>query len=370
MQALEEPLARELARLGGENISTFNRAVSCTGDLELLYRINLYSQCALRVLIPLKSFDLQGPDDLYSTGKTIHWEDWFDLHQTFAIYASGSHPRIQHTGFAALKLKDAIADRYRQKTGRRPDVDTDDPDIRIELQISQKKGRILIDSSGDSLHQRVYKKRTGTAPINEVLAAGLLDLMDWSPDQGLMVPMCGSGTFGIEAAFRASGRSPQTCRSHFSLRNWKNFSQKMWRSLREGNSPNPEPEIPPIQCSDSDRKMVQATRMNTRRAGLDDWLSVQKNDFFDLKPTAKNGCIILNPPYDERMEQEDIDSLYKSMSDKLKQDFPAWRAGIISANTDALKAFALKPEKSWDVYNGKLPCVFQTYELYEGSKED
>ncbi len=368
MQGLEEALAAEMKELGLNKIQVHKRAVSGDGFLNHIYRLNMCLQTGIRVLLPLAEFKLYNPDNLYYAGLDIPWEDYFTLDDTFAIYAKGRHHKINHSGYAGLRIKDAIADRFRRKFRKRPNVDTDNPDIRIELQFNNRNARILLDASGDSLHKRGYKVEQGRAPISEVLGAGLLHILGWKDNAALLDPMAGSGTFSVEAAIKASNSMPQFYRKDFTCRNWRNYKKRKWQNERDRGIRLRSNCKCPIYCSDRNSENVAMARANARKAGVSKWIDFNTTDFFNLEPPESRGFMILNPPYGERLPQRDIPAFYKELSDKLKKDFAGWRVGLLSGSEEGTKAFALRPSKSVDVRNGDIDCKFQVFDLYEGSK--
>ncbi len=360
---LEDALATEMRKLGITNIKTHTRAVSGEGELYHIYRLNMALQTGIRVMVPVSDFPLRNPDNLYYAALDIPWEEYFDPDQTFAVYANGRHPMINHTGFAGLKIKDGIVDRFRRKFKKRPDVNTENPDIRIELQFNNKNGRIMVDSSGDSLHKRGYKEEHGEAPLSEVLAAGLLHMLGWNDNMALLDPMCGSGTFSTEAGLKATRSLAQFHRSEFACRNWKNYTKKMWQDERNhGMRLRKEPRYP-IYTSDKDGGSVAIARINAKKAGVFDNLTFRLIDFFDMLPPEKRGYIILNPPYGERLHLNDIPKFYKDLSLKLQKDFKGWRVGLLSGSQEGLKAFGMRPDRSYDVMNGDIASKFEVFDL-------
>lgn len=363
LQGLEEALAAEMRSLGIRKVTLFKRAVGGEGTLRDVYRLNLSLQTGIRVLVPLSDFPLRVADNLYYAGLDVPWEDYFSPNDTFAVYANGHHHKINHSGFAALKLKDGIVDRFRRKFKRRPDVDTDNPDIRIELQFNNRSARIMIDSTGDSLHKRGYKEEQGEAPVSEVLAAGLLYMMGWRDRIALLDPMCGSGTFSTEAALKATNSLAQFHRGEFTCRNWKSYKKRDWQKERDHGMKVRKKAPSKIYCSDKVAENVAMARVNARKAGVVEWIDFNVVDFFHISPPKTRGHIILNPPYGERISQHDIKGFYREIAHKLKKDFKGWRAGILSGSDEGLKSLGMRAAHSYDVLNGDIPCQFQVIDI-------
>lgn len=372
LHGLEEVLAQEIRDLGGENVQLLKRAVSFEGNKRLLYRANLELRTALRVLVHMKDFIAKSPEELYKKIKRIDWLDYLDVDKTFAIDATASSSIFRHSKYAALKTKDAIADYFRQKTGRRPDVHVDYPNLRINIHINEDKCSLSLDSSGDSLHKRGYRANTLDAPINEVLAAGMILLSGWRGDSTFIDPMCGSGTLLIEAALIANNIPPQLHRKEtLGFTRWKNYDAKLWAAVIEQAKANMQPQQCQILGYDKDRRAVRITEQNIFSAYLDSsHIQVARSTFEKLEPPPPPGVVIMNPPYDERLEQEEVDEFYKMIGDVLKQRFAGYEAWIISSNMEAMKFVGLRPSQKVTLYNGALECKFQGYEMYEGSKEN
>ncbi len=372
LHGLEEVLAQEIRDLGGADVQLLKRAVSFEGDKRLLYRANLELHTALRVLVHMKDFIAKTPEELYKKIRRIEWLDYLDVDQTFAIDATATSGIFRHSKYAALKVKDAVADYFRQKTGRRPDVNVDYPHLRINLHINEDKCSLSLDSSGDSLHKRGYRANTLEAPLNEVLAAGMILLSGWRGDSTFVDPMCGSGTLLIEAALIANNIPPQLHRKEtFGFTRWNNYDAKLWADVIEQAKANIHPQQCEIVGFDKDRRAVRITEQNIFSAYLDSsHIKVARSAFEKLEPPPPPGVILMNPPYDERLEQQEIDEFYKMIGDVLKQQFAGYEAWIISSNMEAMKFIGLRPSRRITLYNGALECKFQGYEMYEGSKEN
>jgi putative N6-adenine-specific DNA methylase len=369
MFGLEEVLAQELKNLGAENIELFNRAVGFEGNLTLLYQANLCLHTALRILVPIHTFSLKSEQDLYQNIKKIAWEEYLNPSDTLAINCVLNSPLFNHSKFLEQRAKDAIVDRFREKFGRRPSVDLENPTLAIHLFIHHDQCEISLDSSGDSLHKRGYRDKTNLAPINEVLAAGMILLTQWDKKSNFIDPMCGSGTILIEAALLAHHIPPGSYRQGFGFEKWKNFEANIWENVYE------EAMDKIIMCDtlivggEISKNVIRKTISNINEANLKNYIQVQNCAFADLPVPEGNGILVINPPYGERMDKdEDINALYKSIGDTLKQKWAGYEAWIITSNLAAAKHIRLDPKPKIKLFNGSLECRFMRYELYSGSK--
>jgi putative N6-adenine-specific DNA methylase len=366
---LETILAEELKQLGAEKVEPGTRIVNCEGDLRLLYRINYECRTALRVLVPISTFRATHEQRLYSKVRQIEWTDYFQLEQTFAIDAVTNSQHFRHSKYVALKTKDAIADQFRDRFGKRPNVDTNRPDLRIHVHISNDLCTISLDSSGESLHKRNYRVDSVEAPLNEVLAAGMVMLSGWTGDQPFIDPMCGSGTILIEAAMLAANIPPQRQRRDFGFRQWANFDKALWQDVKAGAQGNIRTIEVPILGYDRDFKAIKISHQNILAAQLSSKIEVERRQFERLQPPPPPGLLMMNPPYDERLNVADIQAFYKSIGDRLKQEYSGYEAWIISSNVAALKSIGLRASRRMTLFNGPLECKFMKFEMYEGSKK-
>ena len=365
MAGLEEVLARELIELGADEVQIGRRSVYFAGDLKLLYKANYCLRTALRILIPIDSYKIFSADDLYQRGKNFKWEELFDCEQTFAIQSTIFSDLFNNSMFASLKLKDAIVDRFRYKFGKRPNVDSKDPDVLINLHISNGFCTISLDSSGESLHKRGYRVGQNEAPMSEVLAAGLLRLSDWDCKSELIDPMCGSGTIAIEAAMLANGIFPGSVRKSFGFMNWRDFNVEAFKQVEaEANEPVEKPVK--IQASDISRRNIDIALKNAEEAGISHLIDFKISDFKVLDPASEKPFLLFNPPYGERLLPEDT-NFYTMIGDRLKQHYTHATVWIIST-PQCLKLIGLRPSRKIPVLNGSLECSFRKYELYSGSK--
>ncbi|MBL7795553.1 MAG: class I SAM-dependent RNA methyltransferase [Saprospiraceae bacterium] len=368
LQGLEQVLATELAALGATDIAPLKRAVSCTGDQRLLYRANYELRTAMRVLVPIRTFRATNEKAYYQAVRETDWSKYLDVSDTLAVEAMVAGDYFKHSQYAALLTKDAIVDQFRDKFDRRPSVNLDAPTLRIHTRINGSECTLLLDSSGDSLHKRGYRRDIAEAPLSEVLAAGMILLTGWAGDSPFVDPMCGSGTLPIEAAMIAMNMPPQHKRESFGFFKWKGFNRKLWEEVKsEADARIRQPAFP-IFASDKEVRARNSTAINLLSAGLENVVQVEKIPFEKLVPPETPGILVTNPPYDERIKVEEIEAFYKSIGDRLKQQWTGWTAWLISSNMDAWKTFGLRPSRKITLYNGPLECYFQKFELYEGKK--
>ena len=370
MAGLEPVLAEELTSMGAENVQVLNRAVSFEGDKALMYKANYCCRTALRILKPIMSFVARNELMLYNNIFKIKWHEIFNINETFAIDAVVSGNYFTHSQYAALKVKDAIADEFREHFGARPSVDVENPDLRISVHIENEKVTLLFDSSGESLHKRGYRKAVDKAPMNEVLAAGLIKLTGWKCDCNFVDRMCGSGTLPIEAAMLAMGIPAGFFRKKWGFMTWHDYDEKLWLKVVQDADAEMEEFDYEILASDHSAKAVEIARANITNAHLQYDIKLSKQDMFEMIPPAGGGIMIINPPYGERLEEKDIINLYRGIGDALKKNFKGFEAWIISSNKDVLKLIGLKPSKKIDIYNGPLECKFEKFEIFEGSYKD
>lgn len=369
LAGLEPVLVKELEDLGATNIVPAKRAVQFEGDKKLLYRSNLELRTAIRVLHPIRSFRARNEDQLYQNIRKINWAEYMQVNGTLAVNASTHSPFFTHSKYAALKTKDAIVDRFRQDFRRRPNVDIQSPDIRVNLHISQDNCTVSIDSSGDSLHKRGYKTESVEAPLSEVLSAGLISLSGWNKDCNFIDPMCGSGTNLIEAALMAYNIPPQLQRKEFGFMRWKNYDLDLWKEVLQEAKDNVRDFKHEILGFDRELKAVKISQWNSISAKIEEKIKVERKSFEKLVPPEAPGFVLINPPYEQRLITGDINALYKMIGDQLKNAFSGYEAWIISSNKEALKHIGLRPSRKMTLYNGPLECKFHKYELYQGSKK-
>ena len=369
LYGLEKVLAEELINLGATDVHTANRAVMFNGDISLLYCVNYCLRTALSVLMPVAEFRIRSKEDLYNGGSKIEWDKFMDPDDTFSIVPVINSPHFGHTGYAGLILKDSIADSFRKKIGRRPSVDTNDPRILINLHISNDLVTISLDSSVVPLFKRGYRQEHAFAPLNEVLAAGIILLSGWNATATLTDPMCGSGTIPIEAGLIACKIPPGKFRKYFGFQRWKDFDADMFEKIKLECDGKIGPSGVKIIGSDISEQTLQYARTNVEAAGLSDVISLEISDFKNLKSIDNKGYVFLNPPYGERLQPLEIDQLYVMIGTTLKHNFPGTTVWLITSNKESLKHVGLKPKEKHTLFNGALECILLKYEMYQGTKK-
>src|SRR5664279_4198264 len=368
LYGLEKVLSEELRNLGAGNVQIANRAVSFEGDMGLLYKVNYCSRTALSILMPIADFRIRSKDDLYKAGTKIEWDRYMDADDTFSIVPVINSPHFGHTGYAALILKDSIADTFRKQTGRRPSVDTENPRLLINLHISNDQVTISLDSSVVPLFKRGYRQEQSAAPLNEVLAAGILLLSGWNASSTFTDPMCGSGTFPIEAALMACRIPPGKFRKFFGFQRWRDFDEDLFQKVVLENNGKIQPSPVKIFGSDISEETLQFAKTNVAKAGLSDAISLEVSDFKNLL-SEEGGFVFMNPPYGQRIQPEEIDALYSMIGTTLKHNFSGSTAWLISSNKESLKHVGLKPKEKHILFNGALECLLLKYEMYSGTKK-
>ncbi len=370
LAGLEEVLATELQALGAHDIDLRKRAVACQGDLTFLYRANLELRTALRVLVVIDRFSARDEADVYNGIRRTDWTQYLHAESTLAVDAVSFLATLNHNHYLALKCKDAVVDQIREKTGQRPSVDVYAPDLRLNLHISGTgQCTLSLDSSGDSLHRRGYRQATGQAPLNEVLAAGLIALTGWAGDTPFVDPLCGSGTLLIEAAHVAKRQPPNWLRTRYGFQKWSNYDSALWQSIRDAVATQLRPLSVPIVGGDRDSRVLESAQENITAAKLPG-IELRKTSFQQLDPPPGPGLLLTNPPYDLRMQTADIAEVYRALGDKMKQDFAGYTAWVFSGNPAALKRVGLRPSRKLTLFNGPLECRYYRYDLYAGSKKD
>lgn len=370
LYGLEALLASELRQLGASAIEIGTRNVSFEGDLGFMYKANLCCRTAIKILKPINAFNVFTEDDLYKKVYDMPWEQYMAVNGSLAVDATVFSKQFTHSKYISLKTKDAIVDRFRDKEGARPNVDLDHPTLRINVHIDRNICTISLDSSGTSLHKRGYKTESTLAPINEVLAAGMIMLSGWNGQCDLLDPMCGGGTILAEAAMIACNIPPNLNRDEFAFEHWPDFDVDLFELIEASALKKIVDFRYKIYGYDIDTVSVKKARINVKNANLQEFITIESRDFFSSKKeTDRPMYVIFNPPYDERISVNDIEVFYEKIGTTLKHGYPGSQAWMITSNMDALKSFGLRPSKKIRLFNGKLDSRFLRYELYEGSRK-
>ena len=365
----EDILEKELLKLGAQNLKKGNRFVSFEGDKGFMYKANLCLRTALKILKPINSVRIQNEESLYKVFYNFPWGNYMDVNSKFVIDSVVNGQIFTHSHYASQKAKDGIVDQFRDRFSKRPTVDLNRPDLRINLHINNDYCTISLDTSGASLHQRGYRTVTNIAPLNEVLAAGLIQLSGWQANTDFLDPMCGSGTFLIEAAMFALKIPANINRKNFAFEKWKDWDPELFEIIKE--SQLKKVINPKIQISGSDKapSAIEKAKQNIENANLSDFIKIQKKDFFQLDKLTKGPLhLLMNPPYGERLEGN-INALYQGIGDGFKQSFPNTHAWLISSNMEAIKCIGLRPSRKIKVFNGKLESRLLYFPIYEGTKK-
>ena len=369
-QGLEEVLAKELTELGADDIQIGRRMVSFTGDKAMMYRANFHLRTAIRVLKPILHFNAKDADEIYDIVKTrIKWEDYMTVNTSFAVDSVVYSDEFRHSKFVAYRVKDAIADYFREKEGKRPSVQVANPDITLHIHIAQEKCTLSLDSSGESLHRRGYRQEAVEAPLNEVLAAGMLLQTGWKGETDFVDPMCGSGTLPIEAALIARNIAPGVFRKEFAFEKWADFDQELFDEIYNDDSAEREFEHH-IYGYDIDWKAVNIATNNVRAAGLSKDITIEHRDMADFTEMEGPALMVTNPPYGERITTDDLLGLYRTIGERLKHAFKGNDAWVLSYRKECFDKIGLKASVIIPLYNGALPCEMRKYELFDGKFRD
>lgn len=367
---LEPVLADELKAMGASNIQIITRAVYFRGDMELLYRANLWCRTALKVLVPIRRFNAYNDKEFYEQCFRIDWQKYMAVSDTFAVDCVASGPMFTHSKYVALKCKDAIADYFRDKRGRRPNVDVEYPDLRVNVHIYNADVTISIDSTGVPMSKRGYKVRQTVAPLNEVMAAGIIKLAGWDRKTPLCDPMCGSGTFLTEACLMAMNIAPGSYR-HFAFEKWRTFDRDIWVKLKQEQK-DLRLSAPGVEIAgyDRDPMALDIASQNIQQAGLEEFIDLDRRDFFLTSEKQTNKFLIMNPPYGERLEDQDkMVDFYKSIGDVLKAFYTNSQAWVLGGNLEAIKKLGLHPSKKIKLFNGPIECRLECFDIYDGSRK-
>lgn len=365
---LEEVLSKELETINAEKIKIGRRMVTFYGDEECMYKANIYLRTALRVLKPIYKSTIKTPDDYYNFFRNIEWEKHMGFHHTFAIDSVINTTVFNNSLYAAQRAKDGIVDRFRDKYHKRPNVDTTNPMVLINVHMNDEQISVSLDSSGEPLNKRGYRLADGGAPLNEVLAAAMIKMSEWNPETPFIDPMTGSGTLAIEAAMIARNIPPGLLRKSYAFQNWPGYNRELYRSIIDQVELN---EIrPKIFANDINEDVVGMAKQNAQKALVSSFIRFSNLPMSEYKPKAKAGTIIINPPYGERLQPEEIDKLYTEIGDTLKFNYTGMKAWVITSNKEALKRISLKSSKRIELYNGGLACTYASFDLFDGARKD
>ena len=366
---LEPVLAKELTELGADNVQIGRRMVSFTGNKEMMYRANFQLHTAIRILKPIARFRAKSADDVYEEVKKIDWTQYIGLEKTFAVDSVVFSEEFRHSKFVSYKVKDAIVDLFREKTGKRPNISVANPDIRLNMHIAEDQCTLSLDSSGESLHRRGYRQESVEAPLNEVLAAGMILMTGWRGETDFIDPMCGSGTLLIEAALIARNMAPGLFRKEFAFEKWADFDKDLFDDIYNDDSKEREFDHK-IYGYDVDIKAVNTARLNVKAAGLTSDITVTEADFKDFTQPAEKSIIVTNPPYGERISTPDLLGTYRMIGERLKHQFLNNDAWVLSYREECFDQIGLKPSLKIPVYNGSLECEFRKYQIFDGKLKD
>ena len=366
---LEPVLAKELTQLGANDVQIGRRMVSFTGNKEMMYRANFQLHTAIRILKPISHFKARSADDVYEAVKKMDWTEYLGTDKTFAVDSVVFSEDFRHSKFVAYKVKDAIVDQLREKTGKRPNISVANPDIRLNIHIAEDDCTLSLDSSGESLHRRGYRQESVEAPLNEVLAAGMIMMTGWQGDTDFIDPMCGSGTLLIEAALIARNMAPGLFRKEYAFEKWADFDRELFDDIYNDESQEREFNHH-IYGYDIDIKAVNTARLNVRAAGLTNDITVNEQDFKDFTQPQAKSIIVTNPPYGERISTPDLLGTYKMIGERLKHQFLGGDAWVLSYREECFEQIGLKPSIKIPLYNGSLECEFRKYQIFDGKLRD
>ena len=367
---LEPVLAKELTQLGANNVQIGRRMVSFTGDKEMMYRANFQLHTAIKILKPISHFKATCADDVYEEIKKIDWSDYLgNGDRTFAVDAVVFSEEFRHSKFVSYKVKDAIVDQFREKTGQRPNISISNPDLRLHIHIAEDQCTLCLDSSGESLHRRGYRQESVEAPVNEVLAAGLIMLTGWNGETDFIDPMCGSGTLLIEAALIARNMAPGLFRKEFAFEKWPDFDAELFDQIYNDDSQEREFHHH-IYGYDVDMKAVNTARINVKAAGLSSDITIEQQDFKDFTQPKEKSIMVTNPPYGERISTPNLLDTYRMIGERLKHQFVGGEAWILSYREECFEQIGLKPSIKIPVFNGSLECEFRKYQMFDGKMKD
>lgn len=368
-QGLEEVLANELTEIGAEQVEIITRGVRFYGDKEMMYKANFRCRTALRILKPIQHFTASDADEVYQIIKSMDWSQYLDTKKTFAIDAVVHSENFRHSKFLAYKAKDAIADHFMEKYNERPSVRIKNPDVQLNIHVNQDICTLSLDSSGEPLFMRGYKVEQTEAPINEVLAAGMLKLAGWDGQTDFMDPMCGSGTIAIEAALMALNIAPGIYRKGYAFEKWPDFDKEMLENLYDDESQERE-FTHKIYASDISSAALRIATENVKSAGMSKYIELKHQPFQGCERPQNETMVMFNPPYGERLKPFEMDKLYEEIGSKLKNDFTDMSAWIITVPCETTDHIGLRPSVKYHLLNGSIECEFRKYEMFKGRRND
>lgn len=368
-QGLENILAKELTDLGANNIQIGRRMVSFTGDKALMYKANFALRTAIRILKPIKHFKAQTADQVYDAIKKMDWSQYLTNETSFAVDSVVFSKEFRHSKFVAYKVKDAIVDYFREKTGSRPNISITNPDLQLHIHIAEDDCTLSLDSSGESLHRRGYRQESVEAPLNEVLAAAMILMTGWDGECDLIDPMCGSGTIAIEAALIARNIAPGVFRKEYAFEKWNDFDQELFDTIYNNDSKERE-FTHKIYGYDINRNAVEIALKNVKAAGLSKEIEINQKDFHQFTRPEEKCIMVTNPPYGERISTPDLLGLYRTIGERLKHQFQDYDAWILSYREECFEQIGLKPSIKIPLYNGSLECEFRKYQIFSGKYKD
>jgi putative N6-adenine-specific DNA methylase len=369
LSGLEDVLFAQMEELGLEKLRKTTRGVWFEGSMHDMMRASYSLRTALRVIMPIATFSAYDERRLYKKAKEVAWEDFMLLDQTFSIDANVRSEIFTHSHYAALLVKDAIVDRFREKFDQRPNIEISVPDWRIDLHIDDQEVTLSIDATGNSLHNRGYRLVAPGAPVNEVLAAGMVALSGWTVDKPLVDPMCGSGTILAEAYMYARNIAPQKYRRHFGFFCWPNYKEAEFNQIKAERDALENDVQPQLAGSDIQEERIASTKSTLAHLGCES-ADLRYGDFFKISPPSEDGVIITNPPYNIRVQVDDIVEFYQNIGTTLKHQWPGWNAWILAPEDGPFKQIGLKPDKKYPIHNGQLACKFQGYTLFKGKRKE
>jgi len=365
-KGLEDVLAGELTALGAREVSAGRGSVTFVADLETFYRTALHLRTAVRVLVPVCDGEVRSPEDLYDLVASVDWSRYTSVDRTLAVECNVKDSAITHSGYAALKVKDAVVDQFRDNTGERPNIDRENADLRLALRVFRDHATLSLDATGDSLHKRGWRPIQVKSPLNEAIAAGIVLLSGWDRSSVLVDPMCGSGTLPVEAALIASDTAPGLLRDEFAFHRWPDFDSALWNRVKDEARARVKP-VPAglIFGNDLHGGALDLARKGAKAAGVDGSVTLFNKDISEWQPPAPPKVVVVNPPYGERLgDADDLPALYKSLGSFLKKQCQGASAFVLSGNPEITRHIGLKAMRKHVLFNGPIECRLLRYDIY------